>query len=72
MNHLLVHYLDLARHEAVSTLSWEAVKTNIGASVWLFVGVTLTWPKVRRFVFGELHASLDALHKHLGSKPPTR
>jgi len=33
-SHLLIHVLDLFRHELISTFSWEAVKTNIGAAPW--------------------------------------
>lgn len=36
-----LHYLDAIRHQAASTLSWDAVKTNLGASAWLVTPAAL-------------------------------
>jgi len=71
--HLFIHYLDLARHEFISTMAWEPVKTNIGAGVWWAVIVTIVtsivYPPLRRaieaFVERHVHAGSQELHKKL-------
>ena len=79
--HLLVHYLDLARHEFISTMAWEPVKTNIGAGVWwaVIVGIvsTIVYPPLRRKVSNfiqkensDLHKKLDHIIKHHPDIPP--
>ena len=37
-SHLVAHYFDLGRHEAISTMAWEAIKTNIGANLYVRIG----------------------------------
>lgn len=71
--HLLIHYLDLARHEFISTMAWEPVKTNIGAGIWWAVIVaiitTLVYPPLRRaieaFIKKHVRESSEELHKKL-------
>ena len=71
--HLVVHYLDLLRHETISTLAWEPVKTNIGAGIWwaAIVGIvtTLVYPPLRRkvsaFITRHLKSETDELHRKL-------
>ena len=64
--HLVVHYLDVLRHELAATFTWHAVQTNIGAWPWqaALAGVLLGifYPPVRRAWHREwdhLHAKLD-------------
>ncbi len=69
--HLVVHWLDLFRHEVISTVAWEPVKTNIGAGVWwaAIVGIVsaVLYPPLRKWVEHELnqiHAKLDHIIEH--------
>ena len=69
--HLAVHYLDLFRHEVISTIAWEAVKTNIGAtwpwqSIIVAIGAYFLIPRFRKWIndhFENLHKKLDKHHK---------
>ena len=74
--HLVVHYLDLARHEGASTFAWEAVKTNLGAWPWqaAFAAIigAFIYPPTRHWFeskFGEIYRWIDghmsALHEKL-------
>lgn len=71
--HLLIHYLDLARHEFISTMAWEPVKTNIGAGVWWAIIVaivtSIVYPPLRKaiesFVERHVHAGNEELHRKL-------
>lgn len=63
--HLLVHLLDDVRHEFPSTLSWEAIKTNLGASVWQVGIAVAVWPKLRKFLAKEFHAESQKAHAEL-------
>ena len=65
-SHLVAHYFDLGRHETISTMAWEAIKTNIGANLWwmptaVVIGVIL-WPPTRARI--ELWTD-NKLHDHL-------
>lgn len=69
--HDLIHWLDLFRHETISTLAWEPVKTNVGGGVWWAVLVAITtaivYPPLRHWIEHELnqiHAKLDHIVKH--------
>lgn len=69
--HLTVHYLDLFRHEIISTIAWEAVKTNIGATWPWQAGIVAIFsyffvPRFRNWVnnhFKSVHDKLDGNHK---------
>jgi len=71
--HLFIHYLDLARHEFISTLAWEPVKTNIGAGVWwaiiVTVVTTIVYPRFRKmlesFVKKHIKSENEELHNKL-------
>jgi hypothetical protein len=67
--HDVVHWLDLLRHELISTFAWEPVKTNIGAGVWWAalagIAATLLWPPLREAVKAFFKRHTDALHKKL-------
>jgi len=66
---LMVHYLDLARHEAVSTTAWEAVKTNIGANLWWIpvaaVVASLVWPPSRERIKAFFEHHFTAVKEHI-------
>lgn len=73
MRHLAVHYLDDLRHEFISTMAWEPIKTNIGAGIWwaviVAIATTLVYPPLRRrasaFLTRHLHSENAELHRKL-------
>ena len=67
--HLTVHYLDLFRHEVISTIAWEAVKTNIGATwpwqaILVAIGSYFLVPRFRKWVNNHFEALLKKLDKN--------
>jgi hypothetical protein len=67
--HDAVHWLDLLRHELISTLGWEPVKSNIGAGVWWAILValvaTLLWPPLREAIKRFAQRHVDAIKGHV-------
>jgi len=70
--HLFIHYLDLLRHETISTMAWEPVKTNIGAGVWWAVIVatvtSIVYPTVRRAIEAFVKRHIKSEHEELHNK----
>ena len=66
--HLVVHYLDLFRHDNAYAWNWLTWIGNVTAGIVIFVTMTICWPKFRHFVeraigIKGLHDKLDAHHK---------
>lgn len=68
--HLTLHYFALARHEFVSTMAWEAVKTNIGAGFYWAaiagIGSAALYPPLKAAItkhWALFHAKLDHIMK---------
>jgi hypothetical protein len=70
--HLLIHYLDLIRHETISTVAWEPVKTNIGAGVWwaiiVAVATGVVYPRMRKTVEFFVKSHIEEANKDIHKK----
>jgi len=66
--HLVVHYLDLFRHDLAWSWVWTNWIGNLVAGIVVFVTMTICWPRFRHFVerglgITKLHEQAERHHK---------
>lgn len=67
--HLLVHLLDVFRHDNAFTWAWYTWIGNVSAGIIIFLVVSMFWPRARhaieRFLKKHLAAENAELHRKL-------
>ena len=68
--HLVVHYLDVFRHDLAYAWFWTDWVGNLVAGIVVFVLMSLFWPRFRRAIeafakrhVASIHEKLDGQHK---------
>ena len=79
--HLLVHWLDVFRHDNAFTWAWYTWIGNVSAGIIILSFSALLWPRARRVIEAffkrhfsegnaELHRKLDHIIEHHPDIPP--
>jgi ABC-type nickel/cobalt efflux system permease component RcnA len=63
--HLVVHYLDVFRHDAAYSWVWYSWIGNISAGIVVFLVMSLFWPRARHVIEAFAKRHVQSIHDKL-------